>query len=132
MDSTSDASSSGSRGARSLLGRRFERRWSADLALLLVVVIWGFTFPMVKSATQGAPIFGFLTLRFSLALVAFLPLLRFRTRRDVPFAAHLGPGLGESNTGGQRKSQTQHPSIHNLFKRSSAPMEKTTSGKVTL
>lgn len=71
----------------------FERRWVADLALLLVVMVWGLTFPMIKGATETAPVFGFLTLRFAIALLGFVPLLRFRTRREIPLSAHLGPGI---------------------------------------
>lgn len=45
----------------------------ANLALLLVALIWGGTFVMVKEAVNDFPVFAFLTLRFSLALVALMP-----------------------------------------------------------
>jgi len=49
------------------------RQLLADLALLLVALIWGGTFVMVKEAVSDFPVFAFLTLRFSLALAALLP-----------------------------------------------------------
>jgi len=45
----------------------------ANLALLLVALIWGSTFVMMKEAVKGFPVFAFLTLRFSLALAALMP-----------------------------------------------------------
>jgi len=52
-----------------------ETKWRqlwADLLLLLVTLIWGSTFVMVKDATASYPIFPFLTLRFGLATLALL------------------------------------------------------------
>jgi len=52
-----------------------ETKWRqlwADLLLLLVTLIWGSTFVMVKDATASYPIFPFLTLRFGLAALALL------------------------------------------------------------
>lgn len=43
------------------------------MALLLVALIWGSTFVIVKEAVSDFPIFTFLTLRFSLALTALMP-----------------------------------------------------------
>lgn len=43
------------------------RPWQADLLLLLVTAIWGWTFPVVESATRSLPTFPFLALRFDLA-----------------------------------------------------------------
>jgi len=48
------------------------RQLRADLLLLLVTLIWGSTFVMVKDATASYPIFPFLTLRFGLATLALL------------------------------------------------------------
>jgi drug/metabolite transporter (DMT)-like permease/membrane-associated phospholipid phosphatase len=48
------------------------RQLWADLLLLLVTLIWGSTFVMVKDATASYPIFPFLTLRFGLAALALL------------------------------------------------------------
>lgn len=53
------------------------RQFRADLALLLVAAIWGTTFIMVKDAVARYPIFAFLAIRFTLATVALLPLLRW-------------------------------------------------------
>ncbi|MFZ5942752.1 MAG: DMT family transporter [Bacillota bacterium] len=39
----------------------------ADLQLLLVALIWGLTFPVVKDALQGISPFTFLTIRFAIA-----------------------------------------------------------------
>lgn len=48
------------------------RQLWADLALLLVALIWGSTFVMVKEATAAYPVFPFLALRFGLATVGLL------------------------------------------------------------
>ena len=48
------------------------RQLWADLLLLLVTLIWGSTFVMVKDATASYPIFPFLTLRFGFAALALL------------------------------------------------------------
>lgn len=44
----------------------------ADLLLLLVTLIWGSTFVMVKEAVAAYPVFPFLALRFALATVGLL------------------------------------------------------------
>jgi drug/metabolite transporter (DMT)-like permease len=49
--------------------------WRADLALLGVTLIWGATFVMVKEAVAYFPVFAFLTLRFSFALLSLVPFL---------------------------------------------------------
>ncbi len=70
------------------------RQLGADLALLLVTVIWGGTFVMVKDATSGYPVFHFLALRFGLALAGLLAIgwrrLRTLNRRNVASGALLG------------------------------------------
>jgi drug/metabolite transporter (DMT)-like permease len=48
------------------------RQLGADLSLLLVTLIWGSTFVMVKDAVSSYPVFPFLTLRFGLATLALL------------------------------------------------------------
>lgn len=55
----------------------------ADSSMLLVAVIWGFTFPMVKGATESYPVFSFLAVRFAIASVGLL-LLTWRSLRHVP------------------------------------------------
>jgi drug/metabolite transporter (DMT)-like permease len=49
------------------------KRWQAILALLLVVVIWGSTFLLVRNATQELAIFHLLFLRFLVATLVMLP-----------------------------------------------------------
>jgi drug/metabolite transporter (DMT)-like permease len=60
--------------------------WQADLALLGVTLIWGATFVMVKNAVAHFPVFAFLTLRFSFALLSLAPFLwvrRLKRPRDT-------------------------------------------------
>lgn len=69
------------------------RQLIADLALLLVTLIWGATFVMVKDAVSAFPVFSFMALRFALAAAALTPLVIWRRRQlaaiapDGPFAA---------------------------------------------
>ncbi len=56
----------------------------ADLALLLVVAIWGATFVMVKDAVTNFPVFAFLAVRFSLAALTLLPLAWRETSAPWP------------------------------------------------
>lgn len=60
------------------------------LALVLVTAIWGWTFVPVKEAMAEVGPFWFLTLRFSLAFLCTLPLLR---RQDWPWKEALLLGL---------------------------------------
>jgi drug/metabolite transporter (DMT)-like permease len=55
----------------------------ADGSMLMIAIIWGFTFPMVKGATENFPVYSFLAVRFAIASVALL-LLTWRTLRNVP------------------------------------------------
>ncbi|NLG51119.1 MAG: DMT family transporter [Chloroflexi bacterium] len=48
------------------------KQLGADSLLLLVTLIWGSTFVMVKDAVADYPVFPFLSLRFSLATLALL------------------------------------------------------------
>ncbi len=57
------------------------RQIGADLLLLLVTLVWGGTFVMVKGATADYPIFPFLTLRFGLATGVLLLLGAWRLGR---------------------------------------------------
>ena len=52
------------------LGRR--QQLAADGLLLAVTAVWGSTFVMVKDAVADYPVFPFLTLRFTLGLIALL------------------------------------------------------------
>ncbi len=68
------------------------RQVVADAALLLVTLIWGSTFVMVKDAVAAYPVFGFLGIRFAFAALALLPLLLLRRRTGS--RAVLGPRMG--------------------------------------
>ena len=48
----------------------------AELSLIVVVAVWGWAFVAVKEAIERIPLLTFLSLRFSLAFLVFLPLLR--------------------------------------------------------
>ena len=56
------------------------RQLTADAALLLVTLIWGSTFVMVKNAVASFPVFSFLALRFTFAALALLPFVVLRQR----------------------------------------------------
>jgi drug/metabolite transporter (DMT)-like permease len=56
------------------------RQLTADAALLLVTLIWGSTFVMVKNAVASFPVFSFLALRFAFAALALLPFVVLRPR----------------------------------------------------
>jgi drug/metabolite transporter (DMT)-like permease len=67
-----------SRDRESAASRR--RQLTADAALLLVTLIWGSTFVMVKNAVASFPVFSFLALRFAFAALALLPFVVLRQR----------------------------------------------------
>ncbi len=69
---------SGIRAARAL--HQPSRQLIADLALLLVALIWGATFVMVKEAVSAFPVFSFMALRFALAAAALGAVVLFRRR----------------------------------------------------
>jgi|YNPNPStandDraft_1061719.scaffolds.fasta_scaffold03529_5 drug/metabolite transporter (DMT)-like permease len=50
----------------------FRRQLGADALLLLVTLIWGSTFVMVKGAVSAYPVFPFLAIRFGLATLALV------------------------------------------------------------
>lgn len=50
------------------------RPYGVQAALIAVAVVWGATFVMVKDAVVDYPLYSFLTLRFLIAVVAFLVL----------------------------------------------------------
>ena len=49
------------------------RQIIADFGLLLTTAIWGATFVMVQQAVSAFPVFGFLAIRFGMALLCFAP-----------------------------------------------------------
>ncbi|MCE5308117.1 MAG: DMT family transporter [Acidobacteriales bacterium] len=64
-------------------GRLKTRRWQAELALVLIALIWGSTFVVVKQALESVSTLLFLALRFGLASVALL--VAFRRLRPALF-----------------------------------------------
>ncbi len=60
---------------------RSRRQLLADGALLLVTIIWGATFVMVKDAVSAFPVFSFMALRFTLAALALAPLALWQERQ---------------------------------------------------
>jgi drug/metabolite transporter (DMT)-like permease len=58
------------------------RQLGADGALLLVTMIWGATFVMVKDAVSAFPVFSFMAVRFALAALALAPLVVWQSRRS--------------------------------------------------
>lgn len=68
------------------------RRTHAELALLVVVFLWGLTFPLIRIALRDIDASWFVALRFNIGAACLLPLLaRPSTRRELRRA--LVPGL---------------------------------------
>lgn len=55
---------------------RFQSNTSADLLLLVVALIWGTSYAVVKSALLVYPVLGLLSLRFGITFLLLLPSLR--------------------------------------------------------
>lgn len=67
------------------------RRYGVQLGLVAVAAVWGATFVVVKDAVSVYPMYAFLALRFSIAVVAFIALFpRVLRRLDK---ASVGMGL---------------------------------------
>jgi len=70
------------------------RQIEADVALILVTLIWGSTFVMVKDVVAGFPVYRFLTIRFALATLALIPLSARRlisaTKRQIGAGVLIG------------------------------------------
>ena len=75
-----------------------KRQLTADAALLLVTLIWGSTFVMVKDAVANFPVFSFLALRFAFAALVLLPfvVLRQRSARANVLESEATPPLRSS------------------------------------
>jgi drug/metabolite transporter (DMT)-like permease len=65
--------------------------WQADALLLLIALIWGSTFVMVKQSVAHFPVFAFLCLRFTIA--ALVLLLLFGSRLRQLSASMVGAGV---------------------------------------
>jgi drug/metabolite transporter (DMT)-like permease len=61
---------------------RAHRQLAADGALLMVTLIWGATFVMVKDAVTAFPVFSFMAIRFGLAALALAPIVLWQSRRS--------------------------------------------------
>jgi drug/metabolite transporter (DMT)-like permease len=59
----------------------FKLRSLSTIALILTTLLWGTTFIITKTLTQGLPIFLYLFLRYSISLIGFLPFLIAYFRR---------------------------------------------------
>lgn len=70
-----------------------KRLW-ADFSLLLVTVVWGFTFVVVKWAIQDIPPFPFLAIRFALAFLSLLPFLYWQRTYISKRALLQGAAMG--------------------------------------
>lgn len=71
----------------------FSARHRADLALLGVAFLWGITFPLIRGALESLSPHNFVAWRFSLATVAFLPLVLARPGSRAALGRALWPGL---------------------------------------
>jgi len=56
------------------------RQWQADALLLLVALIWGSTFVLVKQSVARFPVYAFLSIRFALATAVLLLLFGQRLK----------------------------------------------------
>jgi len=70
------------------------RQWQADALLLLVALIWGSTFVLVKQSVSHFPVFAFLCIRFALATMVLLLLFGQRLRRLQRQMAYAGAVTG--------------------------------------
>jgi len=97
-----------------LLAASRRRQIGADAALLLVTLIWGSTFVMVKDAIAQVPVFSFLALRFAFAALALLPFVVLR-RGAAPANAAAG------SAGGSRLEPAWRGQVHSAVS-TSAPL----------
>jgi drug/metabolite transporter (DMT)-like permease len=68
-------------------------RTRADLALLLVTLFWGLTFPLIRNALQELLPHQFMSLRFTLAALVFLPVVLLSKKARGGLRGALIPGL---------------------------------------
>lgn len=66
----------------------------ADFSLLLVTLVWGSTFVIVKWAIEDLPPFPFLAIRFALAFISLLPFLWFQKAHISKGTLLKGAALG--------------------------------------
>ncbi|WP_274433352.1 DMT family transporter [Alicyclobacillus sp. ALC3] len=71
-----------SQGRFRLIGNQIWRsRWTADISLLLVALVWGTTYVASKAVVSSVPVMEFLFIRFLLTTVLMLPLTFTAIRR---------------------------------------------------
>lgn len=76
-------------------GRRvWQSRWTADISLLLVALIWGTTYAASKEVVATVPVLPFLFIRFALSTVLMLPLTWGALRRADRVTWGTGAVLG--------------------------------------
>lgn len=63
------------------LSRLWQSRWTADISLLVVALIWGTTYVAAKDVVSTVPVTQFLFVRFALTTVLMLPLTAGALRR---------------------------------------------------
>lgn len=69
-------------------------RLGADLSLLLVTLVWGATFVIVKWAIVDLPPFPFLAIRFALAFLSLLPFIILNGKKPDLRTVAKGLGIG--------------------------------------
>jgi drug/metabolite transporter (DMT)-like permease len=70
-----------------------DSRVRADLALVLVSIFWGVTFPLIRGAMEQLSPVQFVAWRFTLAALAFLPLLLASREARAALPSLIVPGL---------------------------------------
>jgi len=81
-------------------GSSLLQQWQADALLLLVALIWGSTFVLVKQSVAHFPVYAFLCLRFALAALVLLFLSAQRLRALRLHTAGAGVAIGMLLFGG--------------------------------
>ncbi|MEW6048144.1 MAG: DMT family transporter, partial [Bacillota bacterium] len=69
-----------------------EARVLGDGVLVLITMIWGFTFVAVKDAVAKVPVFTFLAMRFGLAVLVLAGIMAWERARDSQEAGGSSPG----------------------------------------
>lgn len=72
---------------------RIDARLRADLAMVLVTVFWGVTFPLIRGALEDLGPLQFVGWRFTLAALAFVPLVLASGRARAALKATAGVGI---------------------------------------
>ncbi|MGG1659959.1 DMT family transporter [Brevibacillus sp. NRS-1366] len=58
---------------RRLVQRIWNSHWTADISLLLIAMIWGSNYIVIKSVVETVPVFQMLFIRFTLTAIIMLP-----------------------------------------------------------